>query len=292
MIRSVQLTSIFAAKTVIQRPSTTNMMIGMMSQPTIMLNRSYSTNDTVIREEAQKIKAKIDIKKLVAEKERKMRVREEQREKTRALKQKEAEKKALEKQKQKLAQEKLKNFKKLQDEKARERKKKQVLADLKKKQMEKLKEKLKLQREKEASKGMRKKDPNRPKKAISARFWFFSDQYNKVKSTMTANGQPTDLASVSQELRRQFDELSEEARAKYNLLEQNDRQRYQRERAAYDQKKLETKRPLTAYNAFFKDQFPKVAAENPQLKFVEITKLLAEKWNSADESTKQGYKTH
>lgn len=49
------------------------------------------------------------------------------------------------------------------------------------------------------------------------------------------------------------------------------------------------KRPITAYFRFMKHMRPEIVGKNPNLKLVEITKLLAQEWQKADANVKEKF---
>lgn len=78
-----------------------------------------------------------------------------------------------------------------------------------------------------------KKDPNAPKRALSAFFWFCNDERNKVKDALPAG---SGVGDVSKECARRWNGLSSSAKAKYEALAAKDKARYEKEIAVYRKK--------------------------------------------------------
>jgi len=77
--------------------------------------------------------------------------------------------------------------------------------------------------------GRRKKDPNAPKRALSAFFWFCNDERPGIRE---ANPGYT-VGDVAKELGRRWGDVDEEAKKGYNAMAEKDRERYAKEMAAY-----------------------------------------------------------
>lgn len=69
------------------------------------------------------------------------------------------------------------------------------------------------------------KDPNAPKRPLSAFLWFSNDERPKAKATMV---EPTTLGGVAKELGRRWGEISEHDKAKYIALAAKDKARYEK----------------------------------------------------------------
>lgn len=78
-----------------------------------------------------------------------------------------------------------------------------------------------------------KKDPNAPKRALSAFFWFCNDERNKVKDALPVG---SSVGEVSKECARRWNGLSQSAKAKYEALAAKDKARYEKEIAIYKKK--------------------------------------------------------
>jgi len=81
-------------------------------------------------------------------------------------------------------------------------------------------------------KNKRQKDPNAPKRSLSAFFWFCNDERPKVKETMPDSG----VGDVAKELGRRWNACSDSEKAKYEALAAKDKARYEKEMAAYKKK--------------------------------------------------------
>lgn len=78
-----------------------------------------------------------------------------------------------------------------------------------------------------------KKDPNAPKRALSAFFWFCNDERNKVKAGLPAG---SGVGDVSKECARLWGNLSAAQKSKYEALAAKDKARYEKEIASYRKK--------------------------------------------------------
>lgn len=78
-----------------------------------------------------------------------------------------------------------------------------------------------------------KKDPNAPKRALSAFFWFCSDERNRVKASLPAG---SSVGVVSKECARIWSGLSASQKAKYEALAAKDKVRYDKEITTYKKK--------------------------------------------------------
>lgn len=87
--------------------------------------------------------------------------------------------------------------------------------------------------EKGGKKRKRAKDPNAPKRSLSAFFWFCNDERAKVKETMPE----ASVGEVAKELGRRWGDISEKDKAKYEALAAKDKARYEKESNAYKNKK-------------------------------------------------------
>lgn len=90
---------------------------------------------------------------------------------------------------------------------------------------------------KDSGKGKRgkkaKKDPNAPKRALSAFFWFCNDERNKVKAILPAG---SGVGDVSKECAARWNNLSASAKSKYEALAAKDKARYEKEIQSYRKK--------------------------------------------------------
>ncbi|KAF0306965.1 High mobility group protein DSP1 [Amphibalanus amphitrite] len=77
--------------------------------------------------------------------------------------------------------------------------------------------------------GRRKKDPNAPKRSLSAFFWFCNDERQGIRE---ANPGFT-VGDIAKELGRRWGEVDEAAKKKYVAMAEKDKERYSREMEAY-----------------------------------------------------------
>jgi high mobility group protein B1 len=77
------------------------------------------------------------------------------------------------------------------------------------------------------------KDPNAPKRALSAFFWFCNDERPKVKATMP----DSTVGDVAKELGKRWNTISGSEKSKYEALAAKDKARYEKENNAYKSKK-------------------------------------------------------
>lgn len=76
------------------------------------------------------------------------------------------------------------------------------------------------------------KDPNAPKRSLSAFFWFSNDERSKVKAANPEYG----VGDIAKELGRRWAEADPETRSKYDVLADKDKIRYEKEMTAYKKK--------------------------------------------------------
>jgi high mobility group protein B1 len=75
----------------------------------------------------------------------------------------------------------------------------------------------------------RTKDPNAPKRALSAFFWFCSDERSKVKD----KNPDWTVGEVAKELGRRWADVTPDAKSKFEALAAKDKVRYERENKVY-----------------------------------------------------------
>ena len=73
----------------------------------------------------------------------------------------------------------------------------------------------------------RQKDPNAPKRALSAFFWFCNDERPRAKE---AAGADSTVGDVAKELGRRWQLCSADAKSKYEALAAKDKARYEKVR--------------------------------------------------------------
>jgi len=77
----------------------------------------------------------------------------------------------------------------------------------------------------------KKKDPNAPKRSMSAFFWFSADERKKVREVNPNYG----VGEVAKELGRRWADADQALKSKYEALAEKDRARYGQEKKAYQQ---------------------------------------------------------
>jgi len=75
----------------------------------------------------------------------------------------------------------------------------------------------------------RTKDPNAPKRALSAFFWFCNDERPKVRVTMPDSS----VGDVAKELGRRWADVGAQVKSKYEALAAKDKARYEKDIKAY-----------------------------------------------------------
>lgn len=83
------------------------------------------------------------------------------------------------------------------------------------------------------------KDPNAPKRSLSAFFWFCNDERSKVK----ANNPEYTMGDIAKELGRRWAAADPEVKSKYESLSEQDKARYDREMTAYKKGPLALTQP-------------------------------------------------
>jgi len=78
----------------------------------------------------------------------------------------------------------------------------------------------------------RTKDPNAPKRALSAFFWFCSDERPKARELLG----DVSVGEVAKELGRRWGNVTSELKSKYEALAAKDKARYEKEITAYKKK--------------------------------------------------------
>jgi len=99
--------------------------------------------------------------------------------------------------------------------------------------------------EKGGKKRKRTKDPNAPKRALSAFFWFCNDERPRVKEGMT----DATVGEIAKELGRRWNDCTPDMKGKYEALAAKDKARYEKEIKAYKGKKTKGPPPKAAKKA-------------------------------------------
>merc|ERR1712106_922108 len=134
------------------------------------------------------------------------------------------------------------------------------------------------------------KDPNAPKKPLSAYFLFSQEERLKVK------GENPDysITEVAKELGRRWATLSPPLKTQYEQRYQDARKVYDQEMSHYKPQKKKKdpnapKQPLSAYFIFSTEERLKVKEENSSYSICEVAKELGRRWAEMDPSVKQKY---
>merc|ERR1711978_58739 len=134
------------------------------------------------------------------------------------------------------------------------------------------------------------KDPNAPKKPLSAYFLFSQEERLKVK----AENPDYSITEVAKELGRRWATLNPAVKQSYEQRYQDARKVYDQEMNHYKPQKKKKdpnapKQPLSAYFIFSTEERLKVKEENPNFSICEVAKELGRRWAEMDPQVKQRY---
>merc|ERR1719419_462645 len=133
------------------------------------------------------------------------------------------------------------------------------------------------------------KDPNAPKKPLSAYFLFSQEERLKVK----AENPDYSITEVAKELGKRWATLDPTIKNSYEQRYQDARKVYESEMNSYKPKKKKDpnapKQPLSAYFIFSTEERLKVKEENPGFSICEVAKELGRRWAEMDPGVKQRY---
>lgn len=134
------------------------------------------------------------------------------------------------------------------------------------------------------------KDPNAPKKPLSAYFLFSQEERLKVK----AENPDYSITEVAKELGRRWATLNPSLKQSYEQRYQDARKVYDQEMNHYKPQKKKKdpnapKQPLSAYFIFSTEERLKVKDENPNFSICEVAKELGRRWADMDPAVKQRY---
>jgi len=134
------------------------------------------------------------------------------------------------------------------------------------------------------------KDPNAPKKPLSAYFLFSQEERLKVK----AENPDYSITEVAKELGRRWATLNPALKTSYEQRYQDARKVYDQEMNHYKPQKKKKdpnapKQPLSAYFIFSTEERLKVKDENPNFSICEVAKELGRRWADMDPAVKQRY---
>jgi len=134
------------------------------------------------------------------------------------------------------------------------------------------------------------KDPNAPKKPLSAYFLFSQEERLKVK----AENPDLSITEVAKELGKRWATLDPSLKHSYEQRYQEARKLYEAEMSHYKPQKKKKdpnapKQPLSAYFIFSTEERLKVKEINPNFSICDIAKELGRRWADMDPSIKQRY---
>lgn len=148
------------------------------------------------------------------------------------------------------------------------------------------------------SRKRRKKDPNAPKRAMSAYMYYAASRRDALKEE-----NPTKkMTEIAQMIGSEWQTLDETERSEFQAKASKDKARYVAEMATYvpsvehastRQKRDPNapKRPLSAFLFWASVRRPELRAQNPDKKMTELAVMLGEEWQKASDSDKEPYLT-
>lgn len=154
----------------------------------------------------------------------------------------------------------------------------------------------------EVARRRKKARKNAPKKARSAYLYYTKD----IRPTIAKSNPEKGFGELTKLVADQWSKLSDAQKKKYEKLAADDRKRFEAEMAGYTaptdeeldadeegKRKRKTKtgptRARTAYVYFTMDRRPQAQKDNPEMKFGDITKILAEEWKKLSDAEKGKY---
>ncbi|QQP36438.1 High mobility group protein B2like, partial [Caligus rogercresseyi] len=134
------------------------------------------------------------------------------------------------------------------------------------------------------------KDPNAPKKPLSAYFLFSQEERLKVKAEYADYS----ITEVAKELGRRWATIDPAVKQTYEQRYQGSRRQYEQAMAAYKPTKKKKdpnapKQPLSAYFIFSSEERLKVKGEHPSYSICEVAKELGRRWADMSPDVKQRY---
>merc|ERR550532_1790766 len=134
------------------------------------------------------------------------------------------------------------------------------------------------------------KDPNAPKKPLSAYFLFSQEERLKVKAEFPDYS----ITEVAKELGRRWATIDPAVKQSYEQRYQDSRRQYEQALQAYKPQKKKKdpnapKQPLSAYFIFSSEERLKVKAEHPSYSICEIAKELGRRWAVMSPEVKQRF---
>jgi len=134
------------------------------------------------------------------------------------------------------------------------------------------------------------KDPNAPKKPLSAYFLYSQEERLKVKAQFPDYS----ITEIAKELGRRWATINPAIKQSYEQRYQESRRQYEQALQAYNPQKKKKdpnapKQPLSAYFLFSQEERLKVKAEHPSYSICEIAKELGRRWADMPPEVKQRY---
>jgi len=134
------------------------------------------------------------------------------------------------------------------------------------------------------------KDPNAPKKPLSAYFLFSQEERLKVKAEFPDYS----ITEVAKELGRRWATIDPTVKQSYEQRYQDSRRQYEQAMQAYKPQKKKKdpnapKQPLSAYFIFSSEERLKVKNEHPSYSICEVAKELGRRWADMAPEVKQRY---
>lgn len=134
------------------------------------------------------------------------------------------------------------------------------------------------------------KDPNAPKKPLSAYFLFSQDERLKVKQEYPDYS----ITEVAKELGRRWASIDPGVKSQYEERYQVSRKQYEQAMTAYKPQKKKKdpnapKQPLSAYFIFSAEERQKVKAVHPGYSICEVAKELGRRWADMAPEVKQRF---
>jgi high mobility group protein B2 len=130
----------------------------------------------------------------------------------------------------------------------------------------------------------RKRDPARPKRAMTPFLYFACEQRAILKS----NGEKMTLPVQSRRIAALWKLVAEKDRTVYIAQAEKDKARYRDQMSRYEPPK-KIKRPRSSYAFFMKNVRQKIAAENPDKNPRELMSDIATVWHNISDGEKSKY---
>jgi hypothetical protein len=130
----------------------------------------------------------------------------------------------------------------------------------------------------------RKRDPARPKRAMTPFLYYACEQREILK----ARGDKMTLPDQSRHIAHLWKSVTEEDKAKYIAQSEKDKRRYKDEMSRYEPPK-KIKRPRSSYAFFMKDMRQEISEEHPDKNPRELMGYIAQAWKNISDEDKAKY---